>query len=194
MYKKLPMVNKIPTRITPSPLFKQDGFTLAELLLVVSIIAIMSAASIPGFRGYIRNQNLKQSVEQVKSDLRSVQTKAMAGSGADSNPDLSYWGITFFAGLPTYNSFTATSSFSTAQQGVSESLIGDIVLRNNSTIFFSVPSGDAFTLGGVPCDSTGSNCIVLIGPVDATGNNCYSIRINTAGAIFKYENVSCSVI
>jgi len=151
----------------------------------------MSAASIPGFRGYIRSQNVKQSLEQVKSDLRSVQTKAMAGTLSDE-ANVSYWGVSFVPGRSTYSNFTVNSSFTgIANQGTSENLVGDAIVRQSRTIYFSIPVGDAYTFGGTPCDATGTNCSVLIGPVGSNGNDCAQIRVNSAGGMFKEEGVAC---
>ncbi len=175
------------TALLKSDPFSKKGFTLAELLIVVSIISIMSAASIPGFRGYIRSQNVKQSLEQVKSDLRSVQTKAMAGT----EEDIAYWGITFTTGQSSYSNFTANSSWTPTTQGQSENLVGDAVVRSNRTIYFRVSDGDAFYSADNECNATGSNCVIIVGSAGATGNSCARIRVNTAGAIFKDEGVAC---
>jgi prepilin-type N-terminal cleavage/methylation domain-containing protein len=172
-----------------------SGFTLIELLIVISIISIMSAASIPGFRGFIRGQNVKQSMEQVKSDLRSVQTKAMVGTLSDET-DVSYWGITFVAGQSNYKNYTFNSLFSSGVlQGISENLVGDAVIRQNRTIYFQIPSGDAYYFSGTShpkcndASGTAATCTVIVGPV--TGSNCSRIRINSAGALFKEEGVVC---
>ena len=60
------------------------GFTLVELMIVVGILAIVSGIMIPSFSTYTRNQTLKQAQENLKSDLRSAQNKALTGTGSDT--------------------------------------------------------------------------------------------------------------
>lgn len=47
--------------------------------MVVSIIAIIGGGIIPSFSQYLNDQNLKQAQEQLKSDLRTIQNKALTG-------------------------------------------------------------------------------------------------------------------
>ncbi|MBW6441751.1 type II secretion system GspH family protein [Patescibacteria group bacterium] len=80
------------------------GFTLVELLVTMSIIAIITGGIVPSFTGYIKNQNLKQAQEQFKSDLRTIQNRALTGAFSDrqlSGSYVSYWGALFTAGSGT---------------------------------------------------------------------------------------------
>ena len=52
----------------------KNGFTLAELLIVVAIISVLTAVSIPVFTGQL--EKAKQSVDI--SNMRSAQAAAMA--------------------------------------------------------------------------------------------------------------------
>jgi prepilin-type N-terminal cleavage/methylation domain-containing protein len=86
------------------------GFTLIEILMVISIIMLMTGALLPSFSNYLERQTMIQGVELFKSDIRTVQNKALAGSGADvylnvgagpnEHPD--YWGIQFRSGDSTH--------------------------------------------------------------------------------------------
>jgi prepilin-type N-terminal cleavage/methylation domain-containing protein len=77
------------------------GFTIIELLVSMSIITIIAGGIIPTFTSYIRNQNLIQAQEQLLSDLRTVQNRALTGALSNERlPDSSgelvrYWGVTF---------------------------------------------------------------------------------------------------
>jgi prepilin-type N-terminal cleavage/methylation domain-containing protein len=85
------------------------GFTLIEILMVISIIMLMTGALLPSFTNYLERQTLIQGVELFKSDIRTIQNKAMAGSAADvevvvsgsvyETPD--YWVIQFRDGDPS---------------------------------------------------------------------------------------------
>lgn len=57
------------------------GFSLIELLLVVSIIMAISAAGIAGYRNFGKHVELSSTREIITADLRQAQSKAMAGEG-----------------------------------------------------------------------------------------------------------------
>lgn len=52
----------------------RSGFTLAELLIVVAIIAVLVAVAIPVFTGAINNAN----TAVAKGDIRSVKAEAVS--------------------------------------------------------------------------------------------------------------------
>jgi type IV pilus assembly protein PilA len=49
---------------------RQEGFTLIELMIVVAILAILAAVSIPLFRSYIKKADNASAI----SDLRNIRT------------------------------------------------------------------------------------------------------------------------
>ena len=166
------------------------GFTFIELLIVVSIITLLSAASIPGFSGYIKSQNVKQSLEQVKSDLRTAQIRSMAGSLSDES-GVDYWAVKFTSGGSSHGFYTYTTlTTGENKRSAAEKLVGDVTVKNVITIFFRISDGDAFNTSGA-CNLNGANCRVIIGTAGATGNNCAAIAVNAAGGMFKQEGVAC---
>ena len=170
------------------------GFIFIELLIVVSLITLISAATLPGFNSYIKSQNLKQAAEQVSSDLRTVQNKALGGV-LSSESSVAYWGASSSAN----SSFISSNTFSesgSAQSNNEESpnLPGDLVIRNNSLILFDMFKGNGYTLSGSPlsitrCNAAGSNCRIIVGLSDAT--KCSAVLVNTAGAIIIQGDVLC---
>lgn len=165
-------------------LFSQ-GFTLIEILLVVSILAVMTATLIPSFDSYIKNQNLKQAQEAVKNDLRTMQNRAM--TGASSASGINYWGIYF---ADESNSYSLVSSSTPENCGVgAESggvLPGDVVMDTGSG-----PSADArcvwFALGtGDTYDTSEVNLYVK------SENICKRVLVNPFGRIVSDpDQVSC---
>jgi len=69
-----------------------SGFTLVELLVVIAVLGVVIAYSIPSFLAYIQSQYLKQGAEQVLSDLRSAQSRAQNGILSGS---YECWGLEF---------------------------------------------------------------------------------------------------
>lgn len=93
---------------------RRPAFTLVELLVVVSIITVVTGAMIPSFAGYLKQQNLIQAQEQLKSDLRSVQNKALTGAMADkliNGNQVTHWGLVFPT-TSTYDYFYASNTTS----------------------------------------------------------------------------------
>ena len=56
------------------------GFTLLELLVVISIVAIVSAVGIPNFMEYNKDRVLRASAEKVVNMINSINTQSQRGS------------------------------------------------------------------------------------------------------------------
>ncbi len=54
------------------------GFTLIEVMVVLAILAIMAAISIPNFRQYIMQRRLNGAARQVMSDFMSARMTAVS--------------------------------------------------------------------------------------------------------------------
>ena len=63
---------------------KQDikGFTLLELIVVVTIVAIVSAVGYPNFMDWRKDREVRLAVEKVSTMLRSINTQAQRGNFA----------------------------------------------------------------------------------------------------------------
>lgn len=59
---------------------EKNGYTIVELLIVISILALFAAFGFANFRGFSQRQEVANSTEQVISDLRFAQSQALAGT------------------------------------------------------------------------------------------------------------------
>jgi type II secretory pathway pseudopilin PulG len=56
---------------------REAGFTVIELLIVVALIMILSAISLPAIMQYIRNYRLQGALQGVMGQLQSARTKSI---------------------------------------------------------------------------------------------------------------------
>ena len=168
------------------------GFTLLELLVSVSIIGIIAGGIIPSFSGYIKNQNLQQAQEQFKSELRTIQNKALTGSLSDTligGSYAEYWGLRFLpsdSGSSIEYFISVTNSDCPAGVIPSTHNPGSFSISNNilyynapDCIFFNIKNGDITTL--VPANATSVN---LNFQNKKDGDSGKNVNFNASGLIY----------
>lgn len=72
---------------------KNDGITLVELLVVISIVGILTVALAFSFQGWMGRYNAESQVKQIYADLMNARISAMGRNHA------------FFADFPTTTSY-----------------------------------------------------------------------------------------
>ena len=55
----------------------EQGFSLVEMLIVVTIIAIMAAVAVPNIAGYLRNYKVRGGAQQVAGEIQQARMKAI---------------------------------------------------------------------------------------------------------------------
>lgn len=165
-----------------------NGFTLVEIIIVVSIIAIISGGIVPSFFRYIDNQNLKQAKEQLKSDLRTIQNRALTGALSDytftvggKKEPVRYWVVYFQNNSGTYSaSITSRGSgcppYPSSNQAT-YNLPNDIKYYGVSRLclYFSIKNGDI--------SPTPAANYIEIKPSASSGSS-EKVYFNSAGLIF----------
>lgn len=58
----------------------ESGFTLVELMIVVTIIGVIAALAAPSYQRTIEKNQLKQAVESLKADMQFARTEAIKRS------------------------------------------------------------------------------------------------------------------
>lgn len=168
------------------PRSHRDGFTLIELMVVVGILALVSGIMIPSFSNYTRNQSLKQAQENFKSDLRSIQNRALTGTGSDKtfgsppNPAL-YWAISYTAGGSSYTVYLTASNIcgTSTIESLTSNLPSNITFNSSGCLLFSLEDGSVYTTNGV-----------AIGTVDidlkhSASSTTKRVTVNRPGLIFS---------
>jgi len=133
----------------------QSAFTLIELLIVIAIIGILAAASIPAFSSFTTSQRLSQAAKQVKNDLRSAQNRAINNVGGKA------WGVRFNLTGHTYTAFSCDTLTLSSCTCASETIVATKSLADNFTF---TGSNDRFIfeqITGAVCDSGASNSVTL---------------------------------
>lgn len=188
---------------TPLLARQSEAFTLVELMLAVAIMAALTGFLLPTFNNYTKNQNLKQAQEQLRSDLRNVQNKALNGAHSTTTItfggtvyDIKYWGVRisnnaslgryqlhYFISADTLASTCADSyaaspvrSISQGYYDFAEKIIPTSRL-SNPCLFFSIRDGSV----------TAVNFLSLVEPIiylSDGGSVSKTVVLNSAGLIF----------
>ncbi len=178
----------------------KSGFTLIELMISVGILTLLSAAMIPSFNSYLNNQNVTQGVEQIKSDIRNVQNKALTGAGFDKVANTTHWGIKFsndtqqyewkvFSFASAITSANCSSSWASPKE-TSQNLNSDVriygVSSTSKCIFFNFTNGDATFVNGSNVITNCSNstiCSINVKRSSDTSAQCKNLTITAPGLV-----------
>ncbi len=111
-----------------------NGFTLIEVMIVISILGILLAIATPNFMAYRDNTNLKEAARNVSSEIQLCKQMAIAGGVR--------YAVSFISGSHNFWIFKETSPSSGAYSWYATKAIHD----SNAVTVFGTPS---FMPGGV---------------------------------------------
>lgn len=175
------------------------GFSLIELIVVFTIVALMLAFVIPGFNNFNRGQILKAAAEDLVASLREAQSSALSGKKASScteNDTLIGYYITFSKDMTGYSIGLRCG----INNPVDSPHIKDVLFSSSGVVkvkeILPVPSSGAITIMFQPVnkgvkfingDSAGLNMLDTDSlAVDLTnGLETYGVTISSAGDIYE---------
>jgi len=133
-------------RSSPS---RSAGFTLLELMIVVAIVAILTAIALPSYRDYVIRGNLvdgtqqlaayRAQMEQYYQDARTYADKGTAYKSPCDSPATSYANWTF-----SCNGTQGTNAYTWTASGVSGKPTNGFTYtidQNNNQATTGLPSG-----------------------------------------------------
>jgi len=95
-------------RVRPGRIIR--GFTLIELMIVVSIIAIVVTVSLAGYSGSEKKTNLDSGIRILEANLNVARNNFLNGLRYAGAPSAGGWGIHFDVATSTYTLFADTNN------------------------------------------------------------------------------------
>lgn len=156
-------MNEVPKKL-------QSGFTMVELLLVMSIFAVMTALATVSLGNFQQNSQINAAVNTLVTDLKEQQVKAMVGD-TQGGGDSANYGIRFSTTSYTlFRNNYGTANFTNT-------------LPSTLTVTFASAGADLVFLKGsgeIPGYASSSAVITLTDTIDG---NQKVIRLNRYGVI-----------
>ena len=161
-----------------------SGFTLIELLIAITIVALLTAVTVPAFLRFSVRQELSQGVAGVKTDLRTVQNRAISGIDREvGGVDYYWWGIEFAAESGDYDFVKSSNSDDPNDPGDgviavrTKSLPGSgLQIVGGGTVWFKMVTGEVFGTGAVVIRRVGCDCT-------ERPDDCQDVTVSAGGRI-----------
>ena len=135
------------------------GFTILELMISITIIAIIGAMAGMELIGYQRSAAAESAARDIMSELRFTQSQAITGEDGDLNGQGDAWGVRFSNNADdTYqvfysNTYTVASTTATVYLPSSVKFT-DPTEGNNKDIVFTKLTGTASTSTAIVISTT----------------------------------------
>ncbi len=167
------------------------GFTLIEIMVTLSIMAIIFSIAANGFNRMNSKSNLKSASELLVSDIRSTALMAVNSEQFQLQSPAG-WGIYFDGGTGTYTIFADLDGgfdYDNKEKFRTVTLSRNIALLGLSFNFTGTPSGSLFftavtaapRFGGLVFDDTTGDFGVQL--IDNISSEIQDISVNSLGTV-----------
>ena len=125
---------------------QQRGFTLIELMVVIGIMALMTAVVLPGWNSLGKIISLDRVAHQFAQDVRRAQELAMSGSrqaacfATSPMGSILGYGIFIDAGSPNQYLIYANCNIEQAYEAGTDEIVETIGIEGEAQIFSTAPS------------------------------------------------------
>jgi len=175
----------IRTRLRQNLVNDQQGFTLIEILITMSILSVLFALGYAGFRDFSRRQQLQVLSRQLQGDLRQAQEEALAGikpsiAVCNSPNVLNSYGFFAAAGGASYTIYVACSGGATSTVLTRTMPTGFTIIRTYSPPG-TVVATQFKALGQGTTLPAGENAIITI--TDTVTSNTSVVTMTDTGEI-----------
>lgn len=156
---------------------ERHGFSLMEVVMVIAIIAIMTAIGLIAVQSTRSKTALEAAANEVMASLRETQNYALTGKLGNETEKCSGYRFQSVANTDRYSIAGQASAGSTCSFSVNQKLSGGVTFNGVYSETFSVPHGNV------------SNASLTIGL--SRGGNNYYVCVNGAGRITKGPTTGC---
>ena len=154
--------------------YSESGYTLTELCVVLSIIALLASLAVANFNEQIPHRQLREASLELVGQLRLARQKAISGGASQS--------ISFHSKLRQYNLFLGTRTlpgavhFGSASNVTKAPSKGSIVPQDGISF-----QGDTATF--LPDGTAGKKGTIYL---SNSKNESVAIAVNFTGRVKKY--------
>lgn len=127
-------------------IFKNRGFTIFELLVVIFVIALISSILIANWRRGEEQYRLQGAIQEIVQNIRKAQEMALAGVEHNGQVPQNY-GLYFMVASPSYNIFSEDSNDRRYDRGV-DPLVGNDSIEITNGLEISYIEGYRSAGGG----------------------------------------------
>jgi prepilin-type N-terminal cleavage/methylation domain-containing protein len=164
----------------------KQAFTLIELLVVVAIISVLTSIGISAYTAFNEKQILNKTVEELKTNLRLVQAKAVNNEKPQSccgSDPLYGWKVNFDNSPPTY--YCSCDDGTTNCTSDEREIVSLDYNRDGSDDFAVTTSGGIVTFYALGGTDLSANYDIAVDRV--SGSDPKTIRIYPTGEIERLE-------